>query len=131
LNEKKKAEVYNSFMSAKEGIIVYTCAFGTGVDCKDVKFCYHYGSLQSILEYAQESGRARRDGCKAMCKIFWNQSFISKIDYMVKSKTDDRIVLDNLEKMIGYVKVHVQVYYFSTDITTNTKFLLFILRQDK
>jgi hypothetical protein len=27
--------------------------------------------------------------------------------------------------------VHVQVYYFSTDITTNTKFLLFILRQDK
>lgn len=39
-----------------------TSALGIGVDIPDIRYIIYIGRPRSLLEYAQESRRARRDG---------------------------------------------------------------------
>jgi len=50
-------------------VMIATCGFGTGLDYPAVRLVIHYGGSSSILNYAQESGRAGRDGQPARCLV--------------------------------------------------------------
>jgi superfamily II DNA helicase RecQ len=50
------------FMAGRQRIIVATSALGMGVDMPDIRCIIHIDWLFSVLDYAQESGRAGRDG---------------------------------------------------------------------
>jgi superfamily II DNA/RNA helicase len=43
-------------------LMVATNAMGLGIDIPDIRLVIHVGSPVSMLDYVQESGRARRDG---------------------------------------------------------------------
>lgn len=43
-------------------VIVASTALGLGIDVPDVRAVVHYGRLRKLKDYAQESGRAGRDG---------------------------------------------------------------------
>jgi ATP-dependent DNA helicase RecQ len=58
--EKKKIEEW--FFASETGILVSTCAYGMGVDKKDIRSVIHYEVPGSIEAYLQEAGRAGRDG---------------------------------------------------------------------
>ncbi len=58
--EKRALEAW--FYSSKDGILMSTCAYGMGVDKKDIRTVIHYDPPPSIEAYLQESGRAGRDG---------------------------------------------------------------------
>lgn len=47
--------------------MVYTSAFGTGVDTSDVRISLHVGGSYSIVDFTQETGRAGRDGHPSDC----------------------------------------------------------------
>ena len=53
-------------------LITATIAFGMGVDKGEVRCVVHWGPPSSISAYAQESGRAGRDGEKAYARIFYS-----------------------------------------------------------
>ena len=59
-------------------ILVATNCFGLGVDIPDIRLVVHYGLPRSLLGYAQECGRAGRDGARATCILFMASSDISK-----------------------------------------------------
>jgi ATP-dependent DNA helicase RecQ len=58
--EKKKIELW--FFESREGILTATCAYGLGVDKKNIRTVIHYEIPPSIEAYLQEAGRAGRDG---------------------------------------------------------------------
>jgi superfamily II DNA helicase RecQ len=51
-----------AFMAGTQRIIVATSALGMGIDVPDIRCIVHIDWTFSVLDYAQESGRAGRDG---------------------------------------------------------------------
>jgi hypothetical protein len=60
-----KASMLADFMAGKQGVIVATSALGMGVDIPDIRCIIHIDWPRTILDYAQESGRAGRDGLRS------------------------------------------------------------------
>jgi ATP-dependent DNA helicase RecQ len=58
--EKKRIEEW--FFAEEGGILVTTCAYGMGVDKKNIRTVAHFEAPRSVEAYLQEAGRAGRDG---------------------------------------------------------------------
>ena len=51
-------------------IVVATSTFGMGLEAPDVEIIIHYGPLNSMEEYIQESGRFGRDNRRALAILY-------------------------------------------------------------
>lgn len=70
LNSEKRTEIQEWFMNQPNRIVVATIAFGMGIDKSDIRYVFHYNVPKSIENYAQEIGRAGRDGKVSSCEMF-------------------------------------------------------------
>jgi ATP-dependent DNA helicase RecQ len=64
----------DQFMRGAARVVVATVAFGMGVDKPDVRFIIHLSPSTSLEAYAQESGRAGRDGQPSRCILLYTAS---------------------------------------------------------
>jgi len=81
LPDEVRRETQDWFMQTDQGVVVATIAFGMGVDKANIRAIYHYNPSKSIENYAQEIGRAGRDGEPALCETLL--------------VPEDRVVLEN------------------------------------
>lgn len=65
--EKKNLEEW--FFKSRDGVLVATCAYGMGVDKKDIRAVLHFGPPSSVEAYLQEAGRAGRDGADSQAVL--------------------------------------------------------------
>jgi len=60
------------FMGGEIAVVCCTNAFGMGVDKQNIRFVIHYDHPSSIEAYAQETGRAGRDGKEAYAILLYS-----------------------------------------------------------
>jgi ATP-dependent DNA helicase RecQ len=71
LNAKVRDVTQDAFMDGRYRIMVATKAFGMGIDKPDIRFVIHYQLPDSLESYAQQAGRAGRDGLPACARLLY------------------------------------------------------------
>ncbi|MBO4533294.1 MAG: ATP-dependent DNA helicase RecQ [Treponema sp.] len=81
LEKEEKEEVEQWFYKSRDGVLCATCAYGMGVDKKDIKTVVHLEASATAEAYIQEAGRGGRDGSIAKAILLW--SLQDSMDYSV------------------------------------------------
>ncbi|TVP68845.1 MAG: RecQ family ATP-dependent DNA helicase [Leptolyngbya sp. LCM1.Bin17] len=92
-----KGKLLREFKNGDLNVVTATCAFGMGINRKDVRVVIHNTPSGSLESYIQEAGRAGRDGAPADCVLLFDAQdaemlfFLKSLGHL--SKTDLRNIL--------------------------------------
>ena len=81
LEKSEKDETEKWFYDSTDGILCATCAYGMGVDKKNIKTVVHIAPSATAEAYIQEAGRGGRDGSIAKAILLWSPA--DSLDYSV------------------------------------------------
>lgn len=76
LNSKERRQNQKLFQEGASNLMLATPAFGLGVNKRDIRGLIHFELPGSIEAYAQECGRAGRDGENSRCVTLYSQEDI-------------------------------------------------------
>lgn len=71
LSSEDRFKIQQQFMQGDLAIICATSAFGMGIDKNDVRYVIHYHLPADLGSYAQEMGRAGRDGQPSLAVLLY------------------------------------------------------------
>lgn len=72
LSKEEKEDTEKWFYNSKDGVLTATCAYGMGVDKKDIHTVVHIEASATAEAYIQEAGRGGRDGSVAKAILLWS-----------------------------------------------------------
>lgn len=78
ISTDRKEKTLQKFLSKGRSLLFCTSAFGMGVDKPDIRFVIHHTPPTTMEAYAQEVGRAGRDGLNASCVLFYRPQDLAR-----------------------------------------------------
>jgi ATP-dependent DNA helicase RecQ len=96
MQDTERAEVQEWFMASEQAVVVATIAFGMGVDKANIRYVYHYNPPKSLENYAQEIGRAGRDGKPSICHLLFCPDDLRVLENFIYGDTPDKQAVHNL-----------------------------------
>src|SRR5205823_5313225 len=89
----ERHQIQEQFMEGELDVVVATTAFGMGVDKAEIRFVLHYDHSASLEAYAQESGRAGRDGKEAYAILLYHSQTQNTERFIARQGMPDTKVL--------------------------------------
>ena len=106
-----RQESYLKWKSGEVKTIVATKAFGMGIDKANIRHVIRNGVPESMLSWAQELGRAGRDGKQACATILYRKSDISHANSWILNNLSDqnrcKQILSGFSDSWRYVNAHL------------------------
>jgi len=96
MKDAVRAEVQEWFMGSDRAVAVATIAFGMGVDKANIRYVYHYNPPKSLENYAQEIGRAGRDGEPSICHLLFCPDDLNVLENFIYGDTPESSALHSL-----------------------------------
>ena len=89
MDVKSRNESYTRWRSGEIKVMVATSAFGMGINKPDIRHIIRFGVPENLCSWAQELGRAGRDGHPAKATIFYANSHTEHAGAWIKGKISD------------------------------------------
>ncbi len=71
LSAQERRSMQERFMASEREVVLATNAFGMGIDKPDIRFVLHAQIPRTLEAWAQEVGRAGRDGKPSWCELLY------------------------------------------------------------
>lgn len=91
-NKAQRKKLIDSWKNNKFDLMIATCAFGVGVDKKDVRTVLHTYIPENPNKYYQEAGRGGRDGLPCLSTVIYiDQDIESAFSFVSKVITTEKL----------------------------------------
>ena len=88
LEKSEKDEIEKWFYDKTDAVLCATCAYGMGVDKKDIRTIVHIDAPNTAEQYIQEAGRSGRDGKDANAILLWSPSDTARFSRFPKGSRE-------------------------------------------
>ena len=114
MDPRERQESYLKWKSGQVNVMVATKAFGMGIDKSDVRHVIRNGVPESVTSWAQEFGRAGRDGLHSTATILYRRSDMRHADSWVWNHVNDQEkccqILSDFTNSWRFVEAHLAGY---------------------
>ncbi len=127
MKTKEREQVQEEFMRGEHKVMIATKAFGLGIDKQDIRFVYHYEFPDSLETYAQEAGRAGRDGKPSKAVLLYRledkriQTYFLAGRYPHASEVSAVLEVLALGRMLPYVEAKQKAAAASAEAGTEAR----------